>query len=741
MRQHIATTCVFCLMMLNVSIGARAEETQSAPRVAKHAGVFNKPPERVPTNNSVDGPILGNGDVGVVLAGPPESQTWFIGKNDFWSRARGCIVTVGGLHLSFPALSGASYHQEQDLYRAEVRGQFGKPTGAKLSTRSWVSANENLLVVEMTNEGAVSLQAVLDLFAGPAKPPKDSGDSVLPVTRGRDTDALWFTRRADCESVEEGRIVAVACRVLNGNMQADDARLAFEIEPGQTSVVVSAILTDIDSRQNLEAARERVKAQLPNDIQNLNKNHRDWWEAFWSASSIEIPDDVIEKHWYGALYIMASCSREGKVAPGLFANWITTDTPSWKGDFHLNYNYEAPFWGLFSANHVAQTACYDQPLLYSMAQARNNAHNLLDKRGVYYPVGIGPWGIVSDNTFWCQKSNAAYAAVNMIMRFDYTRALDYARSTAYPFLKEVADFWEDYLKFEDGRYVIYDDAIHESADSHDMNPILSLGLLRMLFASMIDMSTELGVDADRHEKWNHILSHMSDFPTQQRAGKTVFRYTEKGMAWCDSNTLGIQHIWPAGALGLDSPLALLQIARNTVDVLGRWDDNNGFATFYTAAARVGYDPKTILRHLREQCERHAFPSLYICYGGGGIESCGGIISAVNEMLLQSHENVIRVFPVWSRRQPARFTHLRAMNAFLVSSEYRDGNVQYVVIQSEKGRNCTVQNPWPGKNVALYRKGTVSEELDGLRFHFKTAPDERVILLPDGVPLDKSLESI
>ena len=258
---------------------------------------------------------------------------------------------------------------------------------------------------------------------------------------------------------------------------------------------------------------------------------------------------------------------------------------------------------------------------------------------------------------------------------------------------------------------------------------------------MIDMSTELGVDADRHEKWNHILSHMSDFPTQQRAGKTVFRYTEKGMAWCDSNTLGIQHIWPAGALGLDSPLALLQIARNTVDVLGRWDDNNGFATFYTAAARVGYDPKTILRHLREQCERHAFPSLYICYGGGGIESCGGIISAVNEMLLQSHENVIRVFPVWSRRQPARFTHLRAMNAFLVSSEYRDGNVQYVVIQSEKGRNCTVQNPWPGKNVALYRKGTVSEELDGLRFHFKTAPDERVILLPDGVPLDKSLESI
>ena len=110
-----------------------------------------------------------------------------------------------------------------------------------------------------------------------------------------------------------------------------------------------------------------------------------------------------------------------------------------------------------------------------MAAARDNARKLLNGRGVYYPVGIGPWGIVSDNTFWCQKSNAAYAAVNMVMRFDCTRDAAYARSTAYPFMKELAEFWEGYLKFEDGRYVIYDDAIHESSESHDMNPVLSLG--------------------------------------------------------------------------------------------------------------------------------------------------------------------------------------------------------------------------------------------------------------------------
>ncbi|WP_376769353.1 hypothetical protein [Paenibacillus germinis] len=33
---------------------------------------------------------------------------------------------------------------------------------------------------------------------------------------------------------------------------------------------------------------------------------------------------------------MACCSRNKAFPPGLFGNWITTDTPSWAGDYHLN---------------------------------------------------------------------------------------------------------------------------------------------------------------------------------------------------------------------------------------------------------------------------------------------------------------------------------------------------------------------------------------------------------------------
>ena len=37
--------------------------------------------------------------------------------------------------------------------------------------------------------------------------------------------------------------------------------------------------------------------------------------------------------------------------PGLFGNFVTDDFFPWAGDYHLNYNYEAPYYCVFSSNH------------------------------------------------------------------------------------------------------------------------------------------------------------------------------------------------------------------------------------------------------------------------------------------------------------------------------------------------------------------------------------------------------
>jgi hypothetical protein len=162
--------------------------------------------------------------------------------------------------------------------------------------------------------------------------------------------------------------------------------------------------------------------------------------------------------------------------------------------------------------------------------------------------------------------------------------------------------------------------------------------------------------------------------------------------------------------------------------MSRWHDNNGFSSWYTACARVGYDPKTILANLRRECDHRSYPNLLLYYGGGGLENVAGFL-AVNEMLLQSHEGVIRLFPVWPMEHNARFGGLRAVGAFLVSAELKDGVIAGVKIISEKGRACTVQNPWPNRKVRLVRQGSATEHATGDRFTFKTAEGETLELKP------------
>lgn len=143
---------------------------------------------------------------------------------------------------------------------------------------------------------------------------------------------------------------------------------------------------------------------------------------------------------------------------------------------------------------VAEGNCNDNPLNRQLSAIWRN-----DKYcyfwGSFYADWIKSGNIEDEGMFWGQKSNSAYAVVNMSMQFYHTWDEAYTRKV-YPFVKGVATFWENYLTREGDRYVIYNDAIHEGTVG-TMNPILSLGLVRMVMQTVSDMSALLGVDEEK----------------------------------------------------------------------------------------------------------------------------------------------------------------------------------------------------------------------------------------------------
>lgn len=781
--------------------------------VSRQTGVFTAPPILLPTRKIPDGPLLGNGDLGVAIGGVverlkyfglgepgganvtvrsisptncPERQRFWISKNDFWKTKsiypNAHPAPIGGIDITIPALVNGQYRAEQILATAEVqqvlttaaRVEDPPPftrAGARIHLRSWVAATENLLVIELSVDGSPTNQSPFtdtDLVGVDVNLWAMTGNEAETST-GNLPDGYWAVRRfapttnsvaIEQTAFQKSTEAAVALRLFHHRVAGlpwsrGDGWSAdrFMVAPGQPVWLVAAVVTSEESATPLETAQQRVAALTVDRVGQLKTAHQEWWRNFWSRSFVDVGDPLIERFYYGSQYLLASCSRNPRFPPSLFGNWITADGPAWQADYHLNYNHEAPWWAVYSSNHPELADPYDTPILEYLDIARTNARKYLGTRGVYYDVGIGPQALETafmpeghsipgegNRMFLGQKSNAAFASVNMFQRFYHTYDLDYARRV-HPFLLEVANFWEDYLHWDGRRYVITKDASGEVGDGgSDQNNCLSLGLVRMFFAGMLELTSELGVNADRQEKWRHILTYLSAFPTVTVEGVRRIAGAESGPA---SKRIGPKRensriefmgmVWPTGVVGLGSDPELLKVLQDDVrDWPEReWINHfNGFSQTFPGAVRVGHDPTDILAKLHRQLTEGGFPNLLVFRGGGGIENCSAVPATINEMLLQTHDGVIRVFPVWPRDRPARFGRLRTHGAFLVSSELSQGDVVSVTLESERGRTALVLNPWPGRSVRVVRDRG-SEVLTGDRLTLSTRAGEVIRLEPTG----------
>lgn len=720
--------------------------------------VFTNPPHRVPTVKTPDAPLAGNGDIGITMGGTPDSLRFYIGKNDFWRAYPvypGGIALPGGLDILFEGLKGASYHAEQLPGSAEVTATFAT-RDCRVRLSAWVAATANRIVVELQSDKRQTARIRLWAAEGNTSTTARGKSPVAWVSRSFEKDSLlrWPTHIALALNTDKEELV---------------------LAPGETVRLVVTAYTNHDTDDWKNRTISESAQMTDTAVEQLKREHQAWWADFWQLSHIEINDSYFERYYYQSQYLFACSSREGKFAPGIWGPFITRDEAAWGGDYHLNYNYQAPYWASYSSNHICLTENFDQPILDYMAAGREHARRLLDCGGIYYPVGIGPKGLCTsmwpltpeemqekyatrENTiddgykFLGQKINAVFSVGNMLMRHYSTYDKDYARKV-YPYLSACADFWEEYLALEDGRYVIRMDHFNEVMPNKrnggvwrdrlgDFNSTLSLGLVRMLFKGILDMSAFLSADEPRRARWTDILERLSAYPVGMSEGRLSLKNMERGpqdreVAPSGLNRVSIHGlILPGGVMGpvtdsLFNAMLLGDVERwaRKQRVEGDWGNtlNNGIETCYPGAVRVGYPSDEILARMKRRIEMDVYPNGWIVQGGGGIETFAAVPLTINEMLLQSYEGVIRIFPNWNRRKDASFSRLRAYGAFLVTASLENGTVREVDIVSEKGRLCKLENPWGSRSVRIIRNGKPSETLSGRRLQFPTATGESIKL--------------
>ncbi len=731
--------------------------------VSCYKAVMTQPPKHVPTAKTPDGPLAGNGDIGIVIGGAANHLTFYFGKNDFWRAypvyPGGGIAMPGSLELSINALDGADYHAENIFDEGYIKGRFTKDK-QQLNLKAWVSATHNTVVIEL--QPAIACTARLNLQA-------TKGNTSV-TDAGRTGEVQWVTRSFEGTPLLEWPVhVALALSTPGTSVQNN----VLELPAGKATTITITIYTNQDDTNWKERACTEAASLTQQSISSMWGEHTQWWRDFWRKSNVQIGDSLLEKYYYASQYMIASTTRGDKFPPGIWGCFVTKDSTAWGGDYHLNYNYQAPFWACYSSNHIDLLESFDQPLLDYMDNGRRHARELLGIRGIYYPVGIGPKGLCAtrwpltpeemehryatrENTidggykFLGQKINAVFSVGNMLMRFYSTYDTEYAWKV-YPYMLACADFWEDYLTFEDGKYVIYMDHFNEVMPNlrnkgqwrnllGDTNSTLSLGLVRMLFQGMLDVSHHLQTGTERQAKWQDICDKLCPYPIGETDDGRIALKSVESSPGRNPKPDGLNRVSIHGLIlpgGVCGPYLTPELNKILLSDVSHWKDRsrqpgdwgytfgNGVETIFPGAVRVGYDPDFILEQLKARIAAGSYPNLWITAAGGGIETLAAVPMTVNEMLLQSYEHIIRVFPVWNKTHNASFDHLRAYGAFLVSSSLKDGKVEYVRLLSEQGRVCRMENPWKGKEVQIYRNGKPIETLAGNVFEFITSKGEEI----------------
>ncbi|MGH9447408.1 MAG: glycosyl hydrolase family 95 catalytic domain-containing protein, partial [Terriglobia bacterium] len=452
------------------------------------------------------------------------------------------------------------------------------------------------------------------------------------------------------------------------------------------------------------------------------------WRNFWAHSAVQFEDKALERIWYHNQYFLACCLRERKVAPGLFGNWSTGRIgTAWHSDYHMDYNCQQVFWGVFSSNHVEQHLPYVELCQNLMAMSEKYAKEKFGLPGAYFPHSaypvpsqmvpypVPPWGYQISETPWTVQS--------LWWQYLYTQDRDYLRK-AYPILRAAAQFVAAYVKKgDDGKYHVIPTVSSENwgftVDFRlNQDCILDLALTQFLLNAVIEGSTELGEDEAARKGWQEIRENLAPYPKAQGPyGEVWLDVKNAPVEWIYNVPITLAPVFPAEQVGIGRGEEQWEIARRTARLL-RLEGGNDLVFQPLIRARLGM---LDLEWFKQQVRYCILPDQI---ANDRIRQVGGryndstnfdfmmrmgvwtenlsLPGVLNECMLQSYTKTIRLFPNTRNLGPARFQNLRAAGAFLVSASHNGKQVTSIRILSEKGREARLAQPWPGHAVRVIR---------------------------------------
>lgn len=501
-------------------------------------------------------------------------------------------------------------------------------------------------------------------------------------------------------------------------------------QKGNTLRGVWSVTSSLETDKATEKTQEAMTRGIDRDYQT----HMDFWKNYWAQSSVTLPDPVLQKQYDNEMYKYGSATRENSYPISLQAVWTADNgkLPPWKGDYHHDLNTQLSYWPTYTGNHLTEGMGYLNTLWNQRDVYKEYTKEYFGKDGMNIPGVCTLLGVPMGG--WIQYSMSqtvsAWLAQHFYLHWKYSADREFLKDRAYPFLKDVAIFLEQISVVDAGGVrklamssspEIFDNSIN--AWFKDMTNY-DLALMHFAFSAASELAAEMNLP-EESAHWKEIGSQLPNYDLDKDGALTFakgFPYDESHRHF--SHAMAIH---PLGLLDWSQGEKSQQIIQATLKKLKDYGPDYwtgySYSWFGNMKARA-FDGEGAAEELRTFAECFCLRNTFhvngdqtksgkskFTYRPFTLEGNFAFASGIQEMLLQSHTGIVRVFPAipagWS---DVSFDNLRAMGAFVISAEKKAGKIVKLRVYPEQGGTLRIAFPAGCSKVSVTgNEGDVTEE--------------------------------